>query len=800
MTGCFALQCRMRMNRDDVNSVDGPVLTQWVFMARTLKVLAFPVMTVLLGHLVLFNIEQAQEAMQAALDDGPTSPAVWCFAAGYFVWSLSVWYTSRLLLSMRWQGPGDEWSDPIGRCVSPTLAHRWVTWLPRALAMASSLPTVWVMWGRGQWWAAAAWSLASGALLLGLVFRRNVMHWAWRDAAQADLGYSVQGGEQWPRFDHVSTGGWLLLTLMAAGPWLIVVSGGISGQQQLTDVARFVGTPGLVLLGLASYNVVGSMALVYAPMRRGWGSWAVLPVLMLMGLSIFNDNHQVGARSDIPAPSMSPLAMQSDLNRWLDRQRSDGRGGDPIYLVALSGGASRSAYWGAYTLAWLEDAKQRTGQSFLADVYGMSGVSGGSLGAASLVSFMASDRAGMVRRDHAKPALSDRVTSLLTQDYMAPAAQAMLYVDLIGRLSPWPMPMLDRSHALERSWEHDFEQLQQRVAQAELGAGMNWFKAPVESLYQPDREQCVKDQPGGGGRGCVAMLPRLILNAASAQTGTPVLQTALDLRHPLARHMRDPGLGLDHMTLSEAVHNSARFPFVSPAGRVQSTDGEHTVDYWVDGGYFENSGTWALQVLLQSWSQLPQWQQDPQGWRDVLSRLRVIVFTTDPVQADSPSWLPPDGVSHAPFSDSHPLSSNWMMDLLAPAKGLYAARTARAQSETFRLAQMLALWRSQAKLPVESVMFQLKMPLTSAETPSMNWFINRRSSCVLRSYVQGRDVCPEAGVPSMPAGWEQASGYQRYRSELTRLRLQLGLEHAIQQPAVAPGLQPLPPQVLPPIP
>ena len=133
------------------------------------------------------------------------------------------------------------------------------------------------------------------------------------------------------------------------------------------------------------------------------------------------------------------------------------------------------------------------------------------------------------------------------------------------------------------------------------------------------------------------------------------------------------------------------------------------------------------------------------------------------------------------------------MEFIAPAKGLFAARTARAQSETFRLAQMLAQWRSQAKLPVEPVIYQLKMPQTSAETPSMNWFINRRSSCVLRSYVEGRDVCPQAGVSAMPLGWEQASGYQRYRAELTRLQLQLGPERAVPPPAVAPAppLQPL---------
>ena len=85
----------MNLKRDDLMTGRAPIWTPWVFMARTFKVLAFPIMTVLIGHVVLFNVEQAQEAMQAALDDGPISAAAWWFAFGYFVWSLSVWYTSR---------------------------------------------------------------------------------------------------------------------------------------------------------------------------------------------------------------------------------------------------------------------------------------------------------------------------------------------------------------------------------------------------------------------------------------------------------------------------------------------------------------------------------------------------------------------------------------------------------------------------------------------------------------------------------------------------------------------------------
>jgi hypothetical protein len=49
-------------------------------------------------------------------------------------------------------------------------------------------------------------------------------------------------------------------------------------------------------------------------------------------------------------------------------------------------------------------------------------------------------------------------------------------------------------------------------------------------------------------------------------------------------------------TLVAAVHNSARFPYVSPAGRLRTTDGR-AGDHLVDGGYFDPSSVETLADL-----------------------------------------------------------------------------------------------------------------------------------------------------------------------------------------------------------
>ncbi|HET6787099.1 MAG TPA: hypothetical protein VFH49_04005, partial [Aquabacterium sp.] len=623
-----------------IGAIHAPTWTRLAFMGRILRVLVFPLATVLLGHVVLFNVEQAQEALQAIMDEpGFSSGLIW-YAAAHFLWSLSAWYTARLMLCKRWALGDAPWSDPIGVCVSATWARNWVTWLPRVLAVVSAVPSVAVLFSRGQWRPALVLSVGALVLLAGLAFRRRVWMRMRGPRGGQVQAYVRHAGEQWARFDRISVSGWLVLVGLSILPCLIVLAGGVGGQAQLSLIARHIGTPGLVLLALASYNVVGTMLLVYAPMTRGWGSWAWVPVLFWLVFSAFNENHQIGKRLDVEPPTSPAMAPDADLSRWLAQRRAEGRQNDPIYLVALSGGASRAAYWGAYTLAWLDDQQRARHGAFLSNVYALSGVSGGSLGASTLVAALASAREASLRGGElppAPPALADWMTEVLTQDHLSPVVQSLLYLDLMGRLSPVPLPKVDRSHALERTWERDTLDAAstRQGAQSVQGAhATNWFRRPMAALYDADTDACVSREGGGHDAHCLSLLPRLILNAASAETGEPVMQTALALRHPLALHMRDAAFDLTHMSLSEAVHNSARFPYLSPAGQVRSADGTHGVDYWVDGGYFENSGAWALQVLLERWAQSPHWQADPQAWAEFLSHVRVIIFSNDPVKAD----------------------------------------------------------------------------------------------------------------------------------------------------------------------
>jgi hypothetical protein len=104
------------------------------------------------------------------------------------------------------------------------------------------------------------------------------------------------------------------------------------------------------------------------------------------------------------------------------------------------------------------------------------------------------------------------------------------------------------------------------------------------------------------------------------------------------------------MPMSTAVHNSARFTYVSPAGHLDAGD---AVDYGnvVDGGYFENSG---LATLLEIYGIL----------RDRGAVPYVLYLCNDPSSCGAP--------------DRTSVASTAADELLSPVRALLKTRDARA--------------------------------------------------------------------------------------------------------------------------
>ena len=263
-------------------------------------------------------------------------------------------------------------------------------------------------------------------------------------------------------------------------------------------------------------------------------------------------------------------------------------------------GGIRAAYWTANVLGALQDAN---GQ-FADHVYAMSGVSGGSLGIATF--------AAMLKARQNDAQFKDRCTkqqqfsyqacshAFLQNDFLAPAAGRMLYGDLIQRFLPFPVKAFDRATAIEQGWETAWQKL----------TGTDYFNEPFLHLYESQTKN----------------IPVLFLNGTWVEKG---YRTATSNVQQNADFLTIKDLYTvtgQQLRLSTAVHNSARFTYVSPAARVTNAKGQ-TWGHVVDGGYFENSGTTTLAEAYQA-------MKRKAGERWATIRPIVLMITNDPHQDD----------------------------------------------------------------------------------------------------------------------------------------------------------------------
>ena len=233
----------------------------------------------------------------------------------------------------------------------------------------------------------------------------------------------------------------------------------------------------------------------------------------------------------------------------------------PVYFTLADGGASRSGYWTAATLGKLEDI---TGGNFSYHLFCMSGASGGSVGNGTFLALLKLRKDICSRNSN----FTDEAHKYLKSDFLSYTLARMLGPDFIrpmfGRLD-----IADRAAALE----HALESGEDKTA---LLYGK--FKTPF-SAYTPSTTN---------------QLPIICINVTRVQDGSPSVISNIKLDKEIFGQRVDilAGVPADkEMKLSTAVIMGARFPYLSPAGRIGDS-------YYVDGGYFDNSGAGIVQEMI----------------------------------------------------------------------------------------------------------------------------------------------------------------------------------------------------------
>ena len=410
--------------------------------------------------------------------------------------------------------------------------------------------------------------------------------------------------------------------------------------------AGAIGTGAVLALTGASWVLWGS-ALVY------WGERKRIPVLTLLLLlavvsSISNDNHNIRVLN--ASGSSDRDSLETALSKWHDQisKKYSDRTEHPLFIVTAEGGGIRAAYWTSIVLGSLQDKDP----SFADHVFAISGVSGGSVGAAVF--------SALLTDENARGQIVQRSEEILGQDFLSSAIAAMLYPDFAQRFCPIPIQLLDRGQWMEKSWEQAW-----RETARKHGHDDNRFAEGFRSLWKQGNPY----------------VPVLFLNATSVERGNRVIVSNIrinpdeflasdDLMNKIAPATDVP--------LSTAAHLSARFTYVSPAARFVS-DNSHAVD----GGYFENSGATTGVDILRKISLL---QSDPDpNKRAIVAGVapKVIMISNSPVGTAFWKQTCPDQnnkVKENPTIErelNHHKPTSLLEDALAPVYALLNTRDAR---------------------------------------------------------------------------------------------------------------------------
>ena len=258
-------------------------------------------------------------------------------------------------------------------------------------------------------------------------------------------------------------------------------------------------------------------------------------------------------------------SLDTYLRHWLTRLPPDSSQYD-MYFVLANGGASRSGYWTASVLGKLQDASMGHAEKFSDHVFCLSGTSGGGVGVATFFALLDN------RQTSRDTLYRQSAEQFLQKDYFSYTVARMLGPDYFNYI--FHFPVKDRGAALEASFEQ-------------------YDTSSNSSLYNPSFNQPFSHfkaiNPDNG-----SMLPILFVNTTRMQDGNPALVTNLKLDSNFNARIDVLGL-LDSTTdisLASGAILGARFPYLSSAGRIGT-------NYFVDGGYFDNSGAGAVQELIR---------------------------------------------------------------------------------------------------------------------------------------------------------------------------------------------------------
>ncbi|MBV9719435.1 MAG: hypothetical protein JOZ77_08945 [Candidatus Eremiobacteraeota bacterium] len=439
-------------------------------------------------------------------------------------------------------------------------------------------------------------------------------------------------------------------------------------------VPRMLGTIAIVAVAIGFWTLLATFVLVIIPRHYRLPTFTLFAVAVVLLFEHWNDDRFIrvceGTTSASCTPGVEPPDPAAVHTAWpLDRDAVEEwmrnacprPGPCPMIFVAGEGGGLRAAYWTASVLSALNDI---TKGSFYRHLFAISTVSGSSIGATAFVALNSSVTGYSYRSQ------SDALHEFVHQDYLSPIIAAFVFPEVLQRFWPVPIPAFDRAKpfelSLEETWRHQFKN--------------DALSQDFLNLYA-----------GAGG----PHMPSLFLNSTNVELGKRfIVSNRLPDFRSDAYYAYDP-TALYHITklpVSTAMHLTARFTYVSPAGVVPMGAGSASNGLpWgrlVDGGYFENTGAATLVDVISSVQKALHGA--PRG-ADARIYVLLVLNNPDPgvpntEQGGIPS--PPPRPRGTPYAHGRAVEQKTTpySDYMAPIETLFATQGARGFGDRYQLA------------------------------------------------------------------------------------------------------------------
>ncbi len=640
----------------------------------------------------------------------------------------------------------------------------------------------------GLFVSTAVWALEqSNRAYIGSEQRSmKVRRWTARHVAGLERLLDISPAEK-PRFSgwwiatsgaYVWSAGWIAFGLVAPLPLssafgtLGIVFLGMSALLPIVGTAviatRRARFPTFLLLVLAPFILPAAYSLLF-----GFSSWvsgtvgaclAVIAALFLLRgrtlaagalaciivpllyLTFVDSRHQSGIQHEIRthAPlirkctlgemTSSPCTatIESEIDTW--RKQAALAGAEQtnyVVFVSAAGGGLRAAYWTASVLTRLNDCVP----NFNGRLFAISGVSGGSLGAAIYAALVRDFNAARLAAPGVPPLRLDcgvhpltiadvhagrgwaqsQLTRILQNDFLAPIVANLIFRDLPQALIPIRL-LPDRAASLEKAIEQAWTKA---CESRDYGSRCEYKEQFAQSFFDV-RESSV-------------WIPLLLLNGTHQETGKRVLTSSIQINP----NIFNDTYGFFHLThrdiaLSTAVLNSARFPFVSPAGAMTEVYSNSSIvdlrGHIIDGGFFENSGTSTLKEAIEAFLNHPE-SRPGVSWRPlVIEILNDVDMSPEDLSRTRPSLFQTH--SDAPLMlREKSLQDTFANQLVSAAEGLYATRSARGILASKELADYV---RKQG-----GEFLQFRLCPYMAPSPPLGWLLTADSRAAMDDLLLG---------------------------------------------------------------